>query len=275
MRSYSIFNMLTKSQIQNSACLHHEAEKKRIPMRAFSLEYPSMTIEDGYAIQAAWIKLKEDEGRKIIGRKVGLTSRAMQQAMKIDEPDFGTLLDDMLIESGAVIPASDFIDPRIEVEITFVLKNDLFGDDLSIEQVIAATDYVVPSLELIAARSHRVDPETGYTRKVYDTISDNAANAGIVVGETRVKPNDIDLRWAGAILYRNGIVEETGLGAGILDHPARGIIWLAKRFAPHGIKLDAGQYIMSGSFTRPIIARAGDDFKADFGPMGTVELSFS
>ena len=234
-----------------------------------------MTIEDGYAIQAAWIKLKEDEGRKIIGRKVGLTSRAMQQAMKIDEPDFGTLLDDMLIESGAVIPASDFIDPRIEVEITFVLKNDLFGDDLSIEQVIAATDYVVPSLELIAARSHRVDPETGYTRKVYDTISDNAANAGIVVGETRVKPNDIDLRWAGAILYRNGIVEETGLGAGILDHPARGIIWLAKRFAPHGIKLDAGQYIMSGSFTRPIIARAGDDFKADFGPMGTVELSFS
>ena len=267
--------MLSESQILESARLHHEAEKARKPMRAFSLEFPDMTIEDGYAVQEAWIKLKQAEGRKIIGRKVGLTSRAMQEAMKINEPDFGTLLDDMLFENGATIPASDFIDPRIEVEITFVLKNDLEGDDLTVEDVLAATDYVVPSLELIAARSYRVDPQTGYTRKVYDTISDNAANAGIIVGDTRMKPNDIDLRWTGAILYRNGIVEETGLGAGILDHPARGIIWLAKRFAPHGIKLDAGQYIMSGSFTRPIIATAGDHFKADFGPLGTVELSFS
>ena len=262
-------------QIKESARLHHEAEKTRKPMRAFSMKYPGMTIEDGYAVQDAWVRLKLAEGRKVIGRKVGLTSRAMQQAMNINEPDFGTLLDDMLFENGATICASDFIDPRIEVEITFVLKEDLFGENLNVEDVLAATDYVVPSLELIAARSHRVDPETGYTRKVYDTISDNAANAGIIVGETRLKPNEIDLRWAGAILYRNGIVEETGLGAGILDHPARGLIWLAKRFAPHGIKLDAGQYIMSGSFTRPIIARAGDHFKADFGTLGTVELSFS
>ncbi len=267
--------MLNESQIQDSARRHHEAEKSRLPMRAYSLAHPDMTIEDGYAVQAAWMKIKEAEGRKVIGRKVGLTSRAMQEAMKINEPDFGTLLDDMLFENGATIPASDFIDPRLEVEITFVLKDDLFGDNLSVEDVLAATDYVVPSLELIAARSHRVDPETGYTRKVWDTISDNAANAGIIVGETRLKPDEIDLRWTGAILYRNGIVEETGLGAGILDHPARGIIWLAKRFAPHGIKLDAGQYIMSGSFTRPVIAKAGDHFKADFGPMGTVELSFS
>jgi len=267
--------MLSENQISESARLHHAAEKMRKPMRAFSLQYPNMTIEDGYAIQAAWIKLKEAEGRKVIGRKVGLTSRAMQEAMKIDEPDFGTLLDDMLFENGATIPANDFIDPRIEVELTFVLKEDLFGENLSVEDVLKATDYIVPSMELIAARSHRVDPETGYTRKVYDTISDNAANAGIIVGDRKVMPSEVDLRWAGAILYRNGIVEETGLGAGILDHPARGIIWLAKRFAPHGIKLDAGQYIMSGSFTRPIIARAGDYFKADFGELGTVELSFS
>lgn len=267
--------MLSRKQIEESAQRHHEAEKLRKPMRAFSLQYPDMTIEDGYAVQDAWMKIKQSEGRKIIGRKVGLTSRAMQEAMKINEPDFGTLLDDMLFENGASILASDFIDPRIEVEITFVLKDDLFGDDLTIEDVLAATDYVVPSMELIAARSHRVDPETGYIRKVYDTISDNAANAGIIVGDTKVKPDDIDLRWAGAILYRNGIVEETGLGAGILDHPARGIIWLAKRFAPHGIKLDAGHFIMSGSFTRPIIAKAGDHFKADFGPLGTVEINFS
>ena len=267
--------MLSEDQIQEAARLHHQAELTRVPMRAYSLNHPDMSIEDGYAVQAAWIKLKEAEGRKVIGRKVGLTSRAMQQAMNIDEPDFGTLLDDMLFKNAATIPASDYIDPRVEVEITFVLKDDLFGDNLIIEDVIAATDYVVPSLELIAARSHRIDPETGYTRKVYDTISDNAANAGIIVGDAKIKLGDVDLRWAGAILYRNGIVEETGLGAGILDHPARGVVWLAKRFAPHGIKLDAGQYIMSGSFTRPVMARAGDHFKADFGPMGIVELSFS
>jgi 2-oxo-hept-3-ene-1,7-dioate hydratase len=267
--------MLTSEQIQLSAQMHHAAEKARMPFAAFSQTYPNMTIEDGYAVQAAWIKIKEAEGRKVIGRKVGLTSRAMQEAMKIDEPDFGTLLDDMLFENGAILRASDFIDPRVEVEITFVLKQDLFGDELSVEDVLDATDYIVPSLELIAARSHRVDPETGYTRKVYDTISDNAANAGIIVGDQKVDPRDVDLRWAGAILYRNEIVEETGLGAGILDHPARGLIWLAKRFAPHGIKLDAGQYFMSGSFTRPVMARAGDNFKADFGPLGCVSLDFS
>jgi len=267
--------MLNEKQIQNAAQQHHTAEKLGVPMQAFSLQYPDMTIEDGYAVQAAWVKLKEAEGRKIIGRKVGLTSRAMQDAMKINEPDFGTLLDDMLFDNGATLAAADFIDPRIEAEITFVLKDDLYGEDLSIEDVLGATDYIVPSLELIAARSHRVDPETGYTRKVMDTISDNAANAGIVVGDIKTNPFDIDMRWVGSILYRNEIVEETGLGAGILDHPARGIIWLAKRFAPHGIKLEAGHYFMSGSFTRPVKASTGDHFKADFGPLGIVELSFA
>ncbi len=267
--------MLSKKQILESARRHHSAEKNRKPMRAFSLEYPEMSIEDAYAIQDAWIGMKLEEGRKIVGRKVGLTSRAMQSAMNIDEPDFGTLLDDMVFDNGAIIPAANFIDPRIEAEITFVLKDKLEGGNLTIADVIAATDYVVPSLELIAARSHRIDPETGYTRNVKDTISDNAANAGIIVGNKRVDPANIDLRWAGAILYKNDIVEETGLGAGILDHPANGLIWLARRFAPHGIALDAGQYIMSGSFTRPLKVIAGDNFRADFGDMGTVELSFS
>ena len=234
-----------------------------------------MDLADAYAVQDAWVALKIAEGRHVIGRKVGLTSRAMQQAMKIGEPDFGTLLDDMEFASGATLDAAQFIDPRLEVEWTFVLKRDLWGDSLTVDDVLDATDYVLPSLELIAARSHRVDPDTGYTRLVYDTISDNAANAGIIVGKTRVDPRETDLRWAGAILYRNGVVEETGLGAGVMDHPAQGLVWLAKRFAPHGISLEAGQYLMSGSFTRPVIARPGDDFVADFGPHGTVELSFS
>ena len=266
--------MLTETQIREQASAHHVAERTRTPIPAFS-QTRDMDIGDAYAVQNAWVQLKEAEGRSVIGRKVGLTSRAMQEAMKINEPDFGTLLDDMLFADGSTIAASDFIDPRIEVEWTFVLGEALEGDNLSVADVMAATDYILPSLELIAARSHRVDPETGYTRKVVDTISDNAANAGIIVGSDKISPSDIDLRWAGAILYRNGIVEETGLGAGILDHPARGLVWLAKRFAPHSIALEPGQYIMSGSFTRPVVARPGDQFRADFGPHGQVEIAFS
>ena len=267
--------MLTKKLIAEAAQKHQAAELARTPMQAMSQFYPDMSIEDGYAIQDAWVRLKLDQGRKIIGRKVGLTSRAMQQAMKIDEPDFGTILDDMYFDNGATLAAADFIDPRLEVEFTFVLKSTLYGEKLTIDEVMAATDYIVPSLELIAARSYRTDPETGYTRKVMDTIADNAANAGIIVGDHKLRPEGVDLRLNGAIFYRNGIVEETGLGAGVMDHPARGLIWLAKRFAPHGIKLEAGQYIMSGSFTRPVLVRSGDHFMADFGQYGTVELSFS
>ena len=267
--------MLSPEQIQVCATRLHEAEASGAPVRALSQDYPGMTIEDAYAVQAAWVKIKQAEGQKIIGRKVGLTSKAMQNAMGIDEPDFGTLLDSMWIENNATVAASQFIDPRVEVELAFVLKQPLAGPDLSVEDVIEATDFVVPSLELIAARSHRVDPDNGYVRTVVDTIADNAANGGIVVGDTPVKPSEIDMRWAGAILYRNGVVEETGLGAGILDHPAHGIVWLAKRFAPHGVALGAGEYILSGSFTRPVIANSGDEFCADFGALGKVGLRFS
>ncbi|GLQ21539.1 2-oxo-hept-4-ene-1,7-dioate hydratase [Algimonas porphyrae] len=265
---------LTPEQIAEQAAAHDKAEIDAKPVRAFSQDR-AMDLDDAYAVQDAWVARKVARGRHVIGRKVGLTSRAMQQAMQIGEPDFGTLLDDMLFQSGDTLPAADFIDPRLEVEWTFVLKRDLSGDDLSVDDVMDATDYILPSLELIAARSHRIDPETGYMRLVTDTISDNAANAGIIVGTEPIAPDAIDLRWAGSILYRKGIVEETGLGAGVMDHPAEGLVWLAKRFAPHGIKLEAGQYLMSGSFTRPVMARAGDHFLADFGRYGSVELGFS
>ena len=265
--------MLSPEQVREQAAAHHRAERERRQIPAFS-QVRDMDIADAYAVQDAWVRLKEAEGRRVIGRKVGLTSRAMQEAMNIGEPDFGTLLDDMLFPDGATLKASDFLDPRIEVEITFVLKSPLSGEDLTVDDILDATDHVLPSLELIAARSHRTDPATGYTRKVVDTISDNAANAGIIVGDRKTDPRSVDLRWAGAILYRNGTVEETGLGAGILDHPARGLQWLARRFAPHGIALEPGQYIMSGSFTRPVVARPGDHFRADFGTLGDVEVSF-
>jgi 2-oxo-hept-3-ene-1,7-dioate hydratase len=195
-------------------------------------------------------------------------------AMNIDTPDFGVLLDDMAFETGGEIRASNFTDPRIEAEFAFVMKKPLFGVDVTLDDVLDATDYVVPALELIAARSHRVDPETGYARNVYDTIADNAANAGYILGTCKLDPKVVDLRWAGAMLHLNGEIEETGLGGGVMGHPAHGIRWVCRRFAPHGIGLQPGQLILAGSFTRPIIVRAGDTVFADYGPFDSIEVQF-
>tara|TARA_Y100001001_G_C7982213_1_gene299797 strand:+ start:630 stop:1433 length:804 start_codon:yes stop_codon:yes gene_type:complete len=266
--------MLTKEQIETAADRLYQAETSRTQIPALTLDYPDMTMEEAYAIQKAWVDRKVAEGRKVMGYKIGLTSRAMQMSSNIDEPDYGVLLDDMLIEDGATIKASDFLDPRIEVELAFVLKKPLFGDDVTIFDVINATDYIIPSLELIAARCLRTDPDTGYTRKVYDTISDNAANAGIVMGGRPIRPMDIDLRWAGCMLYLNGKIEETGLAGGVLGNPVKGITWVCKRFAPHGVGLEPGQVILSGSFTRPVPVKAGDTVHADFGSLGGVTLNF-
>ena len=231
-------------------------------------------MDDAYAIQKKWVDKKVADGRRIVGYKIGLTSRAMQDAMKINEPDYGVLLDDMVFPDGVDIDVSQFCDPRIEVELAFVLKDRLEGENVTIFDVLNATDYVVPALEIIAARSHRVHPESGYTRTVLDTISDNAANAGIIMGGRPIKPNDMDLRWCGALFYLNGVLEETGLAAGVLNHPANGICWVAKRFAPHGIALEPGQVILSGSFTRPIAVKAGDTVHADYGPLGGIACRF-
>jgi 2-oxo-hept-3-ene-1,7-dioate hydratase len=267
--------MLNPQQISEAVDALHNAELARVQVPALSLAYPGMDLDDAYAVQKGWVERKLANGRQVVGYKIGLTSRAMQMAMKIDTPDYGVLLDDMVFANGSTLAASNFTDPRVEVEFAFVMKKALAGEDVSLDQVLDATDYVVPALELIAARSFRIDPETGYTRTVVDTIADNAANAGIIVGDIKVKPQDIDLRWAGAMLFLNDEIEETGLAAGVMNHPAHGIRWVCKRFAPHGIGLEPGQVILSGSFTRPVIVKAGDRIRADYGSLGNIELSFN
>jgi 2-oxo-hept-3-ene-1,7-dioate hydratase len=266
--------MLSTEIIAAAANQLYEAEKNRAQIAPLTLSHPDMDMDDAYAVQKAWVDRKIADGRKVSGYKIGLTSRAMQMAMKIDTPDFGVLLDDMAFADGATIRAADFTDPRIEAEFAFVLKEALFGEDVSLEQVIAATDYVVPALELIAARSYRVDPETGYTRNVFDTIADNAANAGYIVGNNKIDPTEIDLPWAGAMLFLNGEVEETGLAGGVMGHPGHGISWVCKRFAPHGVGLEPGHFILAGSFTRPVAVKPGDRILADYGPLGTIEVDF-
>jgi 2-oxo-hept-3-ene-1,7-dioate hydratase len=251
-----------------------DAERSRRQIGQLTLAYPGMTIDDAYAIQRAWVELKLGAGRRLLGRKIGLTSRAMQQSSQIDEPDYGDLLDDMFFEDGSDVPANRFIVPRVEIELAFVLKDRLSGPDCTLEKALAATGYIVPAMEIIDARIEQIDRETRVTRKVQDTISDNAANAGLVLGKQRIGPRDVDLRWVAALCSRNGVIEESGVAAAVLNHPANGIAWLANKLYPHGVALDAGLVVLSGSFVRPIPAGAGDRFVADYCPHGSISCRF-
>ena len=266
--------MLTDEQIRDAAMRLREAARTKTPMRQLSLQYPEMDIEDAYAIQRSWGEIRYAEGRKLLGRKIGLTSRVMQQSVNITEPDHGLLLDDMFFDDGSTIALDQFIGVRIEVELAFVLGQNLRGPGCTIFDVLRASEYVTPALEILDARIQMNDTETGHQRTIVDTISDNAADAGIVTGGRVVRPHDVDLRWVSALLYRNGVIEESGVAAAVLNHPANGVAWLANKLAPHGVELEAGQIILAGSFTRPVWARAGDTFQADYGPMGSISCQF-
>ncbi|MDB2522415.1 2-oxo-hepta-3-ene-1,7-dioic acid hydratase [Planktomarina temperata] len=265
---------MTPAEISQAAQALFAAEKSHKQIGLLTRAHPEMTMDDAYAVQKALVALKIADGRRVIGWKIGLTSKAMQYALNIDIPDSGILFDDMHFDDGATVQAGRFIQPRIEAEIAFVMKADLDGAARR-DEVLAATDYVCPSLEILDTRIERVDAHTGQTRKIFDTISDNAANAGIVLGRARHDLSAFDLRWAGAICSRNGEVEETGLGAGVLNDPVMGIVWLSERLEAYGQKIRAGDVVLSGSFIRPIEARPKDEFVADFGAFGQVSIGFA
>jgi 2-oxo-hept-3-ene-1,7-dioate hydratase len=266
--------MLLQSTVRALAKELYDARKARTQVRHFSQRHPGMTIEDGYAIQRAWVDLELADGRVVRGRKIGLTSRAMQQASQITEPDYAPLMDDMFFDNGNDIVIDRFIAPRVEVELAFVLSRPLKGPGVTTFEVLSATEYVAPAIEIIDARIEQLDRDTKQMRKVFDTISDFAANAGVVLGGRPVRPLDVDLRWVGALLHKNGVIEETGLAAGVLNHPATGVAWLANKIAPHGEGLNAGDVVLAGSFTRPTLAQRGDSIHADYGPLGSVSFRF-
>ncbi len=265
---------LSKDEIAAAAARLHRAEQSRVQIRQLSQEHPSIDIADAYAIQKAWVDIKRAEGLVVRGHKIGLTSKAMQSALGIGEPDSGVLLDDMFFADGGVVPTERFIATRVEAELAFVMKHRLAGPACSIFDVLNATDFVVPALEILDTRIERVDPATKATRKIFDTVADNAANAGIVLGGRPLRPLDADLRWVGALCYRNGQLEETGLAAGVLNHPATAVAWLANKIAPQGLALEPGQVVLAGSFIRPIETRRGDTVQADYGRYGTVSCYF-
>jgi 2-oxo-hept-3-ene-1,7-dioate hydratase len=266
--------MLPQDTIVMLAQQLYDARKTRTQLRHFSRQYSEMTIEDGYAIQREWVKLELADGRRIKGRKIGLTSRAMQMASQIIEPDYAPLMDDMFFDTGSDIPVERFIAPRVEVELAFILGKPLKGPGITLFDVLAATAVVTPALEIIDSRIEQFDRDTKVPRKVFDTISDFAANAGVVLGGRPVRPMDVDLRWVGALLHKNGVIEETGLAAGVLNHPATGVAWLANKIAPYDEQLNAGDVVLAGSFTRPTPATRADTFHADYGPLGAVSFRF-
>lgn len=260
--------MISTADRRKAADILLAAEREVKPARQLLDTFPGLEIADAYAIQALVVAKRVKAGAKLRGHKIGLTSKAMQSTVGIDEPDYGHLLDDMFFEDGASIPAARFIVPRIEVELAFVLGRPLKGPGVTLFDVLGATDYVIPALELI-------DGRTQYPRKIVDNIADNAAAAGVILGGRAVRPLEIDLRWVGALLSRNGVIEETGVSAGVLGHPALGIAWLANKVGPFGTTLEAGHVLLAGSFTRTVAARKGDTFHADYGPLGAIAVHFS
>ncbi|MDL2210315.1 2-oxo-hepta-3-ene-1,7-dioic acid hydratase [Desulfovibrio sp. OttesenSCG-928-O18] len=268
--------MLSPDIIKSLAERLETAETERRHIGQFSHEFPEMTIDDSYAVQRAWLELKKAKGRKLIGRKIGLTSKAMQYAIGIDEPDYGFLTDTMLFHDGVVIPKDRFIQIKVEVELAFVLGSPLSGPDCSIFDVLRATEYICPALEILDARIIRMDPATKRARTIIDNIADNASDAGIVIGGRPFKPTDaVDLRWVSALCYRDSSLEESGVAAAVLNHPANGVAWLANKLAPFGEVLQPGEIILSGSFIRPVDVKSGNTIFADYGPLGTISCHFA
>lgn len=245
-----------------------QAEKDRTMIPRLTARFPDMTVEDSYAVQAEWVRRGLADGRRLVGRKIGLTSKVMQEATGITEPDYGAIFADQVYENGSTIEHAQYSNVRIEVELAFVLKEDLEGEDVSIFDVLNATDYVVPALEIL---SSRIEMEG---RTIVDTISDNAALGAMVYGGNPVKPHDVDLRWVSALLYRNESIEDTGVAAAVLNHPAMGVAWLAAKLAQHGEKLRAGDIILAGSFTKPMWVHPGDTVHADYGQLGAITCRF-
>jgi 2-oxo-hept-3-ene-1,7-dioate hydratase len=259
--------MLSEADRHKAADILIAAEKARQQAVQLSKTWPDITIDDAYAISTEVANRKIAAGAKLIGHKVGLTSKAMQRSSQIDEPDFGYLLDNMMIADGASVKHENFCLPRVEVELAFIMGRTLKGPGVGLTDVLRATEYVVPALEIVDARLQ--DP-----RKIFDTVSDNGAAAGIVVGGRPVGPTEVDLRWVGGIMYRNAEIEETGVAAGVLGHPALGVAWLANKIGQHGVALEPGHLVLAGSFTRVVYARKGDTLHADFGQLGGIALQF-
>src|ERR1700744_1955833 len=245
-----------------------QAERSRQPIAPLTTGHPEIDVVDAYEIQLIKIRQGVAEGARIVGHKVGLSSLAMQQMMGVDEPDYGHLLDEMQVFEHIPVSAGRYLYPRVEVEVGFLLAADLPGAECTEDDVLAGTQALVPSIELIDTRI------TDWKIALCDTIADNASSAGFVLGEGRVSPGDIDVKNVDAVLTRNGEVVAEGRSDAVLGNPVTAVAWLARKVESFGVRLRKGDIVLPGSCTRAIDARAGDEFVADFEGLGSVRLSF-
>ncbi len=259
--------MMTPTARLAAADILERAARDRQQATQLSATWPEIDFDDAYWISAEVARRRVAMGAKIIGHKVGLTSKAMQRSSMIDEPDYGYLFDTQMIADGGKARHDSYCLPRVEVELAFIMGRPLKGPGVTLVDVMRATEYVAPAIEIVDARLIDV-------RKIYDTIADNGAGAGLVLGGRPVRPTDVDLRWVGGIMSRNGEVEETGLAAGVLGHPAMGVAWLANKLGAHDVSLEPGHIVLAGSFTRVVFAKKGDTLHADFGPLGALAIQF-
>lgn len=245
-----------------------EAEKTRNPVAPLTQRFSELTVTDAYQIQLEVMKKKQTEGRQIIGKKVGLTSVAMQKMLGVDEPDYGHLLDDMQVSDGDKVKISDMVSPKIEAEIGFILGQDLVGPNVNYLDVLMATKYVVPTLEIIDSRI------ADWKIKLVDTVADNGSSAKVVVGNQLSSIDGVDLRSLGMALYNNGELVATGSGAAALGHPAEAVAWLANKLFEFGITLKAGELILPGALSGAVTVKQGDRITAQFGTLGSVSVTF-
>jgi 2-keto-4-pentenoate hydratase len=245
-----------------------DAERTREPITPLTAAHPDIDVVDAYEIQLINIRARLDDGARVIGHKVGLSSEAMQKMMGVDEPDYGHLLADMEVFEDVPVDTSKFLYPRVEVEVGFILAEDLPGAGCTEDDVLAATAAYAPSIELIDTRIK------DWKIALCDTIADNASSAGWVLGPQRVSPKDIDITGIDAVLTRNGEVVAEGRSDAVLGNPVTAVAWLARKVDSFGVRLRAGDIVLPGSCTRAIDARPGDTFVADFAGLGSVRLSF-
>lgn len=245
-----------------------QAERSREAIAPLIVAHPDIDVVDAYEIQLINIRQRVAEGARVVGHKVGLSSLAMQQMMAVDEPDYGHLLDEMQVFENVPVAAARYLYPRVEVEVGFILSEDLPGAGCTEDDVVAATGALAPSIELIDTRI------TDWKIALCDTIADNASSAGFVLGEARVPPRDLDARAIDAVLTRNGEVVAEGRGDAVLGNPVTAVAWLARKVESFGVRLRKGDIVLPGSCTRAIDARPGDEFVAEFSGLGSVRLTF-
>nr|WP_064092396.1 fumarylacetoacetate hydrolase family protein [Rossellomorea aquimaris] len=246
-----------------------EAEKKKHGVKPITELKPSISIQEAYHVQLETITQKVENGATIIGKKIGLTSIAMQELLGVDEPDYGHLLDGMAVENNGAVKGNQVLQPRVEGEIAFVLKKELKGPDVTVEDVLEATDYVLPALEIVDSRI------LDWKIKLQDTIADNASSGLFVLGDHPVSINEVNLKEVQVKLFRNGELMNTGKGSAALGDPAYCVAWLANKLADYDLSLEPGEVILSGALSAAVFAHPGDEFSADFDWFGKVSCTFA